>query len=165
MLFVLPDTTEGSKCVEHPLVENPVVTHGWLLSSPHLPSCIWNDSLRLCPPVSTTSVLPCKLHRIACCDVSQLSVLFSSSLLYDRVVRRENAGLLFFLAVVAQITWIARLPKIFQQCRFFFFFHRLPFVSFPSRQVHRDILSNRVRISHVRSWITVIQLNAFYTSW
>lgn len=55
-------------------------------------------------PVSTTSVLPCKLHRIACRDVSQLSVLFSSSLLYDRVIRRENAGLLFSLAVVTQIT-------------------------------------------------------------
>lgn len=98
-------------------------------------------------PVSTTSVLPYKLHRIACCDVSQLSVLFSSSLLYDRVVRRENAGLLFSLVVVTQITWIVRLPKSFEQCHFC-----------------RDIFSNIPwkHFAFVDEFdITIIQFNAF----
>jgi len=58
--------------------------------APSLPTpCISNHSPSL-SFVSTTPVLPCKLHRIACRDVSQLSTPFSSSPLRGRVIERPR---------------------------------------------------------------------------
>lgn len=99
------------------------------------------------PRVDDLSVLPCKLHRIACCDVSQLSVLFSSSLLYDRVIRQENAGLLFSLAVVHTDHVVDRsITEIFPNNAVLVARVLFPFLSICWKNFVADILSKYTRV-------------------